>query len=187
MEAPGDQLFEQKEGQIQQKIIKKNKGNYVEDLLSKIPQDIQVDVAKELFKSLEDEQKKQVAASVVKESPQDVQVNIAKESFNSLEDKQKKQVAASVVKGSSQDVQVDIAKEASSNLSAKEREELAKTLLPDRRVINQIWLTVIRSLSLAIVISVIFLASSIFLTTNIQYVQMLLIVFTTIIAFFWGL
>lgn len=154
MEASGDQSFEQQEGQIQQKIIKKNKWNYIEDLLSKIPQDIQVDVVKELFKSLEGEQKKQVAASVVKES--------------------------------SQDVKVDIVKEAASDLSNKERKELANTLLPDHRVINQVWLTVIRSLSLAVVISVICLALSIFLTTN-QNTQMLLTVFTTIIAFFGGL
>ena len=154
--------------------------------LKEVPQDLKPAVIEESFKSLGYEQKKQAATTAVKEVPQDLKPAVIEESFKSLEDEQKKQTATATVKEVPQDLKPEVVEKSVNMLRPKQKESLFDFLQRDYLLMRLIWLIVISCLSIAMVISVIFLAISMFRTPN-QNAQMLLTVITAIIAFFGGL
>ena len=139
-------------------------------------------------KTSDNEQKKQIALTAMKAVPPPLQEDLSKETFKYLGDEQKKRVATAAVKEVPPSLQEDVVRDVAKTLDPRQRRDLAHTIFPEpeNKVINQIWLIVIGSLSIAMIISVVCLAFSIFHTPN-QNVQMLLTVFTAIVAFFGGL
>jgi len=114
MKVPRDQLLQEYE-----KLPDRDKENFFKDMIRKNPQSLE-DVVKESFKSLGDEQKKQVATATVKGVPQPLQEDLVKESFKSLGDEQKKRVAAAAMKGVPQPLQEDLVRDvATSTLDTK--------------------------------------------------------------------
>src|SRR5437588_293280 len=132
-------------------------------MVDKASSEAQANIVKDVAKSLNPEQKRELVTSTVQEASSKAQANIVKDAVKSLDPEQKREIVTSTVQEASSNAQVDIVKDAVKSLNPEKQEEVVNKLLPDLRIINKIRLYVFISLSLAILISVSCLASSILL------------------------
>jgi hypothetical protein len=134
----------------------------------------QLDEMKESIADLDGQGKEELAATAVQQAHR----------------QDKKQVAAAAVQAVPDEDKKDLVAAAARSLPAEDQRELARSLVPDQRITNEVWLTIVKTFAGVLIAATLALIGAVFVSSfravDAAMVQILLTIFTTVAGILAG-